>query len=92
MKRCKLRKYVARHGVIVPSYLYTTIKVVKLSEVTGKQFKNLINERGLKQCDVAKEINVHPTSLNSFLNGRNTYLNKSKYYILCQYLKLDIYY
>lgn len=30
-----------------------------------------IEESGMKQCEIAKRINVHPTAITQYLNGRS---------------------
>lgn len=58
--------------------------------MTGKQFKVILDERGLSQRSVAKEIGVSYSTINSFLNRTLGDLKKSKYYRLCKFLGVDV--
>lgn len=57
---------------------------------TASQFKSLIEQQNLTQRFVAREIGLSYEYLNSYLNGHQNYLQKSKYYRLCQLLGVDV--
>ncbi|WP_214480988.1 helix-turn-helix transcriptional regulator [Bacillus sp. SM2101] len=59
--------------------------------MTGWQFKDLLKQQGYTNAYVAKEIGVSASTLGRFLNGE-VELNKSKYYRLCSFLGLDLWY
>ncbi|WP_404443505.1 helix-turn-helix domain-containing protein [Sutcliffiella horikoshii] len=54
--------------------------------MTGKQLKQIIQQQGISQKYISKEICLSYTSLNSYLNG-HTHISKSKYYRLCALLQ-----
>lgn len=58
--------------------------------MTGRQFKRIIEQQGLSQRSVAREIGVSPSTLGKFLNGDLKELRKSKYYRLCKLLGVDV--
>lgn len=60
--------------------------------MSGKQFKELIRQKGISQKEVAHAIGMNTNALNSFLNGYTMDLHKSKYYRLCDFLGLDVRY